>query len=147
MNFILHSLFRRIVMAMVVVFMASSLWAAEISEYERTRMCFTNFIRCELTRTGAVSPFNGKPFEITMINLFDAVHEGDLLIVTGAVDCFVDNKHEHLYTAVGIRKLMGQEKVGFFVVKKQDFTILAPELMRYPYKERCDWTQYWIDID
>lgn len=137
----------RIVLTIILVSMAPRLWAADIPAYERTRMCFTNFVRCELTRTGAVSHFNGKPFEITMINLFDAVHEGGLLIVTGAVDCFVGDKHQVLYAAVGVRTLMDREKVSFFVVRRQDFTILATELMKYPYKERCDWIQYWIDTD
>ncbi len=147
MNFKTHLLTMGITLILVSMAPSPSPWAVEISAYERTRMCFTNFVRCELTRTGAVSHFNGKPFEITMINLFDAVHEGNLLIVTGAVDCFVGNKHQTLYAAVGVRTLLDREKVSFFVVKRQDFTTLATELMKYPYKDRCDWTQYWIDID
>lgn len=110
-------------------------------------MSFTNFVRCELTRTNAADHFKGKPFNITMVNLFDAVKEGEILIVTGAVDCFVQDKHVTLYVALGVRTLMGQAKVDFFVVRKQDFTILATELMGYPYKERCAWTQYWIDVN
>ena len=132
---------------MAVAFMTSNLWGSESSEYERVRMSFTNFVRCELTRTNATDHFKGKPFEITMVSLFDAVQEGEILIVTGAVDCFVQDKHVTLYAAVGIRTLMGRAKVDFFVVRKQDFTILATELMESPYKERCDWTQYWIDIN
>ena len=147
MNSRAHLLLIRIILTITFVSTASNLWAAEISTYERTRMCFTNFVRCELTRTNATDHFKGKTFEITMINLFDAVHEGNLLIVTGAVDCFVEKKHELLYVAVGVRTLMDREKVSFFVVRRQDFSILATELMKYPYKERCDWTQYWIDID
>ena len=138
---------KTIVLSVSVVFMAARLWGAEIPEYERTRMCFANFIRCELTRTNAIDRFMGKPFEITMINLFDAVHEGDLLIAAGAVDCFVEKKYERLYVAVGVKSLMGREKVSYFVVRTKDFAILATELMKYPYKERCGWTQYWIDID
>ncbi|MDY0221011.1 MAG: hypothetical protein RBR67_07725 [Desulfobacterium sp.] len=145
-------LFRRIFPAMVVALMAaasmaSPLLCAESSEYERVRMSFTNFMRCELTRTNATDHFKGKPFEITMISLFDAVQEGELLIVTGAVDCFVQDRHITLYAAVGVRRLMGLAKVNYFVVRKQDFTILATELMGYPYKERCAWTQYWIDAN
>jgi hypothetical protein len=52
------------------------LWGADSSEYERVRMSFSNFVRCELTRTNATDHFKGKPFEITMISLFDAVNEG-----------------------------------------------------------------------
>jgi hypothetical protein len=127
--------------------MTFPLFAEESSEYERVRMSFTNFIRCELTRTNATDHFKGKPFKITMVSLFDTVQEGDILIVTGAVDCFVIDKHVTLYVALGVRTLMDQAKVDFFVVRKQDFTILATELMRYPYKERCAWTQYWIDLN
>lgn len=65
---------------------------------------------------------------------------GDILIVTGAVDCFVQDKHVTLFVAVGVRTLMGREKVDFLVVRKEDFTILATELMGYPYKECCTWT-------
>lgn len=120
---------------------------AEESDYEKTRMSFTNFVRCELTRTNAPNFFNGKPFEITMVNMYDVKQEGDIQIITGAIDCFVEKKHEPLYLALGVKTLMGQEKVSFFVVKKDDFSILATELMKYPYKERCAWSQYWIDID
>ncbi|MCP4117328.1 MAG: hypothetical protein GY737_18420 [Desulfobacteraceae bacterium] len=120
---------------------------SEPSDYERTRMSFTNFVRCELTRTNANNYFNGKSFEITMINLYGVRQEGDIQVVTGAVDCFVEKKHELLYVAAGVTSLIGHEKVSYFVVRKHDFSILATELMKYPYKERCAWSQYWIDID
>jgi hypothetical protein len=120
---------------------------SEESDYERTRMSFSNFVRCELTRTNANNYFNGKSFEITMVNMYGIRQEGNIQIVTGAIDCFVQKKHALLYVAVGVKTLMGHEKVSFFVVRKHDFSILATELMNYPYKERCAWSQYWIDID
>lgn len=115
--------------------------------YEEIKMCFENFIRCELTRTDAHDYFNGKSFEISMINLFDAVQEGEMLIVTGAVKCTVDGQYITLYTAVGVKPLLGRDKVFYFLVKKNDFSILATELARYPYKERCPWSRYWVDLD
>lgn len=132
---------------MALVLVSLNACGAETLDYERTRMSFVNFVRCELTRTNAKNHFNGKPFEITMINLFDVIQEGELLILTGAVDCFVEKKHEILYVAVGVKTLMANEKVSYFVVRKEDFSILATELMKYPYKERCGWSQYWIDVD
>ncbi|MEA2059452.1 MAG: hypothetical protein U9P10_02800 [Thermodesulfobacteriota bacterium] len=115
--------------------------------YEEIKMCFHNFIRCELTRTDAQDYFNGKSFEINMINLFDAVQEGDMLIATGAVKCAVDDQYVTLYTAVGVKPLLGSDKVFYFLVRKNDFSILATELARYPYKERCPWSRYWVDLD
>ncbi len=116
------------------------------SNYEKIKMSFTNFVRCELTRIDAPDYFNGKPFKITMINLFDVKKEGDLLIVTGTVNCWVVNKFTMLYAAVGIKKLLGHGKVYYFLVRKKDFSVLATQLERYPYKEGCPWTQYWIDV-
>ncbi|MCP4021959.1 MAG: hypothetical protein GY729_08965 [Desulfobacteraceae bacterium] len=110
-------------------------------------MSFKNFIKCELTRTGATNHFNGKPFTITMIDLFDIQTESGLKIVTGAVKCFVINKHITLFAAVGIKQIMDKDEVNYYVIRKKDFSILATELLKYPYKERCPWTQYWIDID
>ncbi len=114
--------------------------------YEKTKKCFENFATCELNRSDALDHFDGKPFKIIMINFFDAVQEGDLLIVTGAVKCWVDGKYENLFIAVGVRELMGYEKVYYYLVRKKDFITLATELMNYPYKERCRWDRYWIDI-
>jgi hypothetical protein len=135
------------VASVVLVLFSFGVSFSEESDYERTRMSFSNFVRCELTRTNAINYFNGKSFEITMVNMYDAKKEGDILIVTGAIDCFVEKKHVLLYTAVGVKTLISHEKISYFVVRKHDFSILATELMHYPYKERCAWSQYWIDID
>ncbi|MBF0412681.1 MAG: hypothetical protein HQK70_08215 [Desulfamplus sp.] len=115
--------------------------------YEKTRVCYENFIKCELTRTDADEHFDGKPFKIVMINLFSVVREGDLLIVTGAVNCWVVDKHEKLFVALGIRKVLDHEQVSYYVVRKKDFSTTATELMNYPYKERCEWRQYWLDLN
>nr|NJM01337.1 hypothetical protein [Desulfobacula sp.] len=120
---------------------------AEESEYNAMEMRFKNFITCELTRTDATNHFKGKPFTITMIDLFDIQFESDIQIVTGAVQCFVDDQYITLYAAVGITKTLEKEQVSYYTIRDQDFTILATELIRFPYKERCKWTQYWVDID
>ncbi len=120
---------------------------ADDSEFSEMEMSFKNFIICELTRTEATNPFNGKPFKITMIDLFDVQMESDLQIVTGAVQCFVDNQSLTLYVAVGITKLFEKEQVSYYAIRDKDFSILATELFRFPYKERCKWSQYWVDID
>lgn len=120
---------------------------AEEFEFNQMNNSFKNFIRCELTRTSAVNPFKGKAFEITMIDLFDIQEESDLKIVTGAVQCFVDKKHQRLYVAVGLKEILGKTQVVCFTMRHNDFSILATELMRYPYKERCPWSEYWVDLD
>lgn len=108
---------------------------------------FENFIRCELTRTQADNPFKGQPFQITMIDLFDVWSESDHTIITGAVQCFVNKTYQTLYVAVGTKKIMDQDEVVCFTIRKKDFSILATQLLQFPYKERCKWSQYWIDID
>ena len=115
-------------------------------EYERLKNSFSNFITCELTRSDPVDYFNGKQYKVIVVNLFDAVDEGDIRIVSGSVKCWVENKYEMMYIAVGLKKLMGKEKVYYFVARHSDFEILATELMNYPYKERCQWDRYWIDL-
>jgi hypothetical protein len=120
---------------------------ADDLEFSELEMSFKNFITCELTRTEAMNPFNGKPFKITMIDLFDVQMESGLQIVTGAVQCFVDNQSLTLYVAVGITKLLEKEQVSYYTIRDKDFSILATELFRFPYKERCKWSQYWVDID
>lgn len=120
---------------------------ADDSGYNEMEMCFKNFITCELTRTEATNHFNGKPFKITMIDLFDVQRESDVQIVTGAVQCFVDGQSLTLYVAVGITKILEKEQVSYYTVRDKDFSILATELFRFPYKERCKWSQYWVDID
>ncbi len=115
-------------------------------EYERIKNSFRNFITCELTRSDPVDYFNGKLYKVIVVNLFDAVDEGDIRIVSGSVKCWVENRYEMMYLAVGLKKLMGKEKVYYFVARNSDFEILATELMNYPYKERCQWDRYWIDL-
>ena len=120
---------------------------ASDAEFNERKACFENFVRCELTRTSAKNYFEGKPFTISMVNFFDIKKEGDILIITGAVECWVSEEHLNLYVAVGIKEIFEKKKVSYLVIRKKDFSIIATELMNYPYKERCDWSQYWIDID
>ena len=120
---------------------------ASDAEFNERKACFENFIRCELTRTSAKNYFDGKTFTISMVNFFDIKKEGDILIFTGAVECWVSEKHSKLFVAVGIKEIFEKKKVSYLAIRKKDFSILATELMNYPYKERCDWSQYWIDID
>ncbi len=130
----------------IILFFASTLLADEI-EYNTMSASFKNFINCELTRTDATNHFNGKSFKITMIDLFDIQNESDLKIITGAVQCYVEKKYLTLYVAVGLKAILGKEQVTYYTIRKKDFSILATELIKYPYKERCAWTQYWIDLD
>lgn len=120
---------------------------ADDFEFNRVEMSFKNFIKCELTRTDATDYFNGKPFKITMIDLFDIQNESDLKIITGAIECFVVEKHLTLYVAVGLKSILGKEQVVYYSIRDKDFSILATELIKFPYKERCKWSQYWIDLD
>ena len=124
-----------------------SVSSADEQQFRGATLRFENFIRCELTRTGAEDYFDGKPFEINMINLFDVKSEGEITIFTGAFKCWVEDGYRTRYAAVGVEELYGKEKVSYFVVRKKDFSILATELMNFPYKERCPWTRYWIDTD
>ncbi len=118
---------------------------ADEADFRKEEMSFKNFITCELTRTDAFDHFGGKLFNITMIDLFDVWMESDIKMVTGAVQCFVENRYQTLYAAVGLVRTLGREQVAYYTIRQQDFSILATELMRYPYKERCDWLEYWID--
>lgn len=131
----------------LICFLAASAGNTDEYAFNREKSSFENFIRCELTRTNAVNYFNGMEFEITMINFFDIRAESDLKIVTGAVECFAGKTHHTLFVAVGLKKVLEKEKVSYLVIRHTDFDILATELIRYPYKERCPWAQYWIDID
>ena len=130
----------------MAVFSSKSLIADDF-EFNRMEMSFKNFIKCELTRTDATDHFNGKPFKISMIDLFDIQDESDIKIVTGAIECFVVDRHLTLYAAVGLKTILGKEQVVYYTIRDKDFSILATELIKYPYKERCKWSQYWIDID
>ncbi|MCG8549086.1 MAG: hypothetical protein MI799_01640 [Desulfobacterales bacterium] len=106
---------------------------------------FKNFIECELTRTDAENHFKGKPFAVAMVNLFNVTKELDISILTGTVKCDVQGEYRTLYVAIGLRKLKGKRVVSYFIVRHKDFRILATELMRHPYKERCPWSRYWIN--
>ena len=120
---------------------------ADDYEYYQMESRFKNFITCELTRTQAQNHFKGKDFKITMIDLFDIQNESDLKIITGAVQCFVQTRHKTLYVAVGLKQILGKYQVVYYTVRHKDFSILATELIKYPYKERCQWSQYWVDTD
>ena len=116
-------------------------------EFERYQAEFKNFITCELTRTDATDHFKGQPFKITMINLHHIAKESGLTILTGAVQCQVKGKYVTLYPAVGVETLVDKEQVTYYVIRDKDFSILASELYRYPYQERCPWARYWIKLD
>jgi hypothetical protein len=108
---------------------------------------FKNFITCELTRTDAVDHFKKQPFKITMVKLHSVARESDLTILTGAVQCHVKDQYITLYTAVGVEKVVDKDQVTYFTIRKKQFSILASELYKYPYTERCPWSRYWIDLD
>ncbi|WDP93416.1 MAG: hypothetical protein HUN04_26335 [Desulfobacter sp.] len=120
---------------------------AEDNEYDKYAAGFKNFITCELTRTDAADHFKGKPFTITMVSLHDIRPESGMKILCGAVQCFVDGGYRTLYVAVGVEPVAGREKVSYYTIRKKTFSILASELFRFPYMERCPWTRYWIDLD
>ena len=116
-------------------------------EFYELEAGFKNFIQCELTRTDAEKHFKKKEFTVIMVNLFNVTREMDLTILTGAVKCDVQGRYHTLYVAMGLRNLKGEEVVSYFIIRHKDFRILATELMRYPYKERCPWARYWIMQD
>lgn len=114
-------------------------------EFYELKVRFKNFIQCELTRTDAENHFKGKNFTVAMVNLFDVNKELDITILTGTVKCDVQGQYRTLYVAMGLRDLKGKKVVSYFTIRHKDFRILATELIRYPYKERCPWAQYWIN--
>jgi len=120
---------------------------ADEIEFNRLETAFKNFISCELTRTDAVDYFKGKPFTITMIDVFDIQTESDMKIITGAIKCFVVDRHQTLYAAVGVNTIMGKDQVGYYTIRNKDFSILATELFRFPYKERCKWSAYGLNLE
>ena len=120
---------------------------ADTLEFARYEMSFKNFISCELSRTNAIHYFKGKTFKITMIDLFGLQRESDMVIVTGAIGCVVEGRYQILYAAVGVETIIDKEQVSYYTVREKDFSILATELMRFPYKERCPWSGYWVDSD
>lgn len=139
---------RRVSAAVILVclFFSIPVFAGDY-EFAGVEARFRNFVTCELTRTGADIRFQGKPFKITMIDLFDVRTEGDLTIVTGSIRCSVGSEFHVLYAALGVATLSGKEHVVYCTIRDKDFSILATELMKFPYKERCPWTRYWIDLD
>lgn len=116
-------------------------------DFAKYKAAFTNFITCELTRTDAVDHFNGSPFKITMVSLHSVTRESGLAILTGAVQCHVKDGYVTLYPAVGVETVVDKEQVTYYTIRKKKFAILASELFKYPYTERCPWTRYWIDLD
>ncbi len=130
----------------LVLFCTESLWATgdAFTKYEAS---FKNFLTCELTRTDAVDHFKGKEFTITMVKLHGVQEESGLVILTGAVQCFVGENYRTLYAAVGVEKLVDKEVVSYFTIRKNNFYILATELIKFPYQERCPWSRYWVDLD
>ncbi len=135
-----------VVIVLFIVFCAKFSHGAE-DGFSRYEMGFTNFITCELTGMGPNAYFKGKSVEITMIDVYTVRNESDLVIITGAVQCFVEETAKTVYAALGIKTVMGREKVMYFTIRPKDFSILATELMRYPYKERCTWSRYRLDIN
>ncbi|WP_300464199.1 hypothetical protein [Desulfobacula sp.] len=133
------------VILFLIVFLSDGVMADE-GDFNRLEMSFKNFLTCELTRLEATDHFNGQPLKITMIDMFDVQNESDLKIITGAVGCFAGDKFLTLYAAVGIKTILDKEQVAYYVIRDKDFSILATELFKFPYKERCKWTQYWIDV-
>lgn len=130
----------------VLLLLPTSIWA-QTDDFTRYEMSFKNFLTCELTRTGAIDHFKGKSFKVTMIDLFSLQRESDMVIITGAVRCVVGDSHHFLYVAVGVETILDKEQVTYYTVRDADFSILATELMKFPYKERCPWSRYWVDMD
>lgn len=116
-------------------------------EFEGYKAAFKNFITCELTRNGAEDHFKGRPFKITMVSLHSVTRESGLTILTGAVQCYVKDKYETLYPAVGVERVVDKDQVTYYTIRRKEFSILASELYKYPYTERCPWTRYWINLD
>ncbi len=131
----------------ILLLVFSNIAVSDEYEFSKIEKSFKNFITCELTRDDAVNHFNGRPFTITMIDFFDVQDELDLKIITGAVKCVVDDEHLTLYTAVGLKNILNTNHVLYYTIRDKNFSILATELIQYPYKERCPWSQYWIDIN
>ena len=117
------------------------------ADFKKISDTFANFMTCELTRIDAPDYLDKKPFKITSITVFDVQTEGDLLIVTGVVKCWVEKRYQDLYAAVGIKKVVGHDRVVHLTVRKTDFSILASGLAKFSYKSRCDWNRYRVDLE
>ena len=137
---------KKIFFLLSFLFISQNVFADEYS-FLKVEKSFKNFLRCELKRDNAENHFNAKPFTIGMIDLFDIQKEADITIITGAVKCIVEHKHINLYVALGVKEIMGKSQVLYYQVEKRDFNTQATTLLKYPYKERCQWSQYWIDIN
>ncbi len=137
----------RFSVVMGFLLLLSNTLMAENQEFTRYERGFKNFLTCELTRTDAPDYFQGKPFKISMIQLFDIHREGDVVILTGAIQCFVADRYQTLFPALGVNSVLDREKVSYYTLRPKDFSILATELFQFPYKERCPWVQYWVDTD
>ena len=136
------------IFAVFAVFWLTQVPAFAVEEaYHRYEAGFRNFLTCELTRTDATDHFKGKAFKITMISLHDIQQESGMKILTGAVQCFAGDEYKTLYAAIGVQPLADKEVVSYYTIRKKDFSILATELLRFPYMERCPWSQYWINPD
>lgn len=137
---------RQIWVFLILLTLPAAAWASGdgFAKYEAS---FKNFITCELTRTDAVDHFKGQPFKITMVSLHNVVHESGLTILTGAVQCDVKDRYVTLYPAVGVETVVDKEQVTYYTIRDREFSILASELFRYPYAERCPWSRYWVDLD
>ncbi len=113
-------------------------------------MSFKIFIVCELTRTNAENYyFKGKIHKIDIINMHDIRNEGNIKIITGAAKCFeiISQKSQTLFVTIGIKKILENEKVLYFLAKKENAPVFLIELAENPYNERCLWTQYWINTN
>ncbi len=116
-------------------------------EFRGVEHAFKNFVRCELTGKEAEKYMNGQSFTVAAIHLYDVKKEGDLSIVTGSADCWVKDRYVKLYAAVGVKELYDKKKVYCFVTREENFSIIATELLNYPYRNGCPWTRYWLDTD
>ena len=131
----------------MVVLLFPSGTSAGGDEFEGYKAAFKNFVTCELTRTDAEDHFKGLPFKITMVSLHSVTRESGLTILTGAVQCQVKDRYETLYPAVGVERVVDKDQVTYYTIRRKRFSILATELFKYPYTERCPWSRYWINLD
>ncbi len=139
--------FNRFLMIIVLWIACSGLLWAEDHDYPEYDAGFRHFITCELTRTDAVDHFKGAPFTISMIRLHTIKRESGIQILIGAVKCSVGDEYRTLYAALGVESVADKETVAYYTIRKQPFSILASELYRFPYMERCPWNRYWVDTN
>ena len=130
-----------LVLTLAAVLPGTAALAGDV-EFREIQHCFRNFMDCEMHRTDSNVYFEGKSFEIVDSHVADARQEGDLLVVTGTVTCWVEKKPRVLFAVLGIRTIMGHRQVGFVVIRDQDFSIPASELLQSPYKRECPWIRF-----